>query len=118
MQTSQVEPRILNSFFMRVAFKMKLFPGQADEYKRRHDELWPDLKQLLKSAGIEDYIIFLDETNNDLVGVYKVSDPQKQKELAHHAVMKKWWAYMNDIMDTNPDNSPVVVSLKEVFYME
>ncbi len=103
---------------MRVAFKMKLFPGQAEEYKRRHTEIWPDLKALLKGAGIEDYSIFLDEQTNDLIGVLKVADPLKQKELAHQAVMKKWWAYMKDIMDTNPDNSPVAVPLKEVFYME
>ncbi len=103
---------------MRVAFKMKLFPGQTEEYKRRHSEIWPDLQALLKTAGIEDYSIFLDETTNDLIGVLKVGDPQKQKDLAHHAVMKKWWAYMKDIMDTNPDNSPVAVPLKEVFYMQ
>ena len=103
---------------MRVAFKMKLWPGQVEEYKRRHSELWPDLKELLKGAGIEDYSIFLDEQSLDLIGILKVSDPQKQKDLAHHAVMKKWWAYMKDIMDTNPDNSPVAVPLKEVFYME
>jgi L-rhamnose mutarotase len=103
---------------MRVAFKMKLFPGQAEEYKKRHTEIWPDLKELLKGAGIEDYSIFLDEQTNDLIGVLKVADPLKQKELAHQAVMKKWWAYMKDIMDANPDNSPVAVPLKEVFYME
>ncbi len=103
---------------MRIAFKMKLFPGQTEEYKRRHTEIWPDLKELLKGAGIEDYSIFLDEQTNDLIGVLKVADPLKQKELAHQAVMKKWWAYMKDIMDTNPDNSPVAVPLKEVFYME
>jgi L-rhamnose mutarotase len=103
---------------MRVAFKMKLFPGQSEEYKRRHSELWPDLEILLKGAGIEDYSIFLDEETLDLIGILKVADPQKQKELAHHAVMKKWWAYMKDIMDTNPDNSPIATPLKEVFYMK
>ena len=103
---------------MRVAFKMKLFPGQSEEYKRRHSEIWPDLKELLKGAGIEEYSIFLDEQTNDLIGVLRVADPLKQKELAHHAVMKNWWAYMKDIMDTNPDNSPVAVPLQEVFYME
>lgn len=103
---------------MRIAFKMKLWPGQAEEYKRRHTEIWPDLKELLKGAGIEDYSIFLDEQTNDLIGVLKVADPLKQQELAHQAIMKKWWAYMKDIMDTNPDNSPVAVPLKEVFYME
>jgi L-rhamnose mutarotase len=103
---------------MRIAFKMKLWPGQTEEYKRRHTEIWPDLKALLKGAGIEDYSIFLDEQTNDLIGVLKVADPLKQIELAHQAVMKKWWAYMKDIMDTNPDSSPVAVPLKEVFYME
>lgn len=103
---------------MRVAFKMKLHPGKMGEYKKRHEEIWPDLKDLLKGAGIEDYSIFLDEQTNDLFGVLKVSDPQKQQELSSHPVMKKWWAYMKDIMDSNPDNSPVSTPLKEVFYME
>lgn len=103
---------------MRIAFKMKLHPGKTAEYKKRHDEIWPELKELLKGAGMQDYSIFLDEETNDLFGVFNVADTQKQKELSQHAVMKKWWAYMKDIMDTNPDNSPVSIPLKEVFYME
>ena len=103
---------------MRIAFKMKLHPGKTAEYRKRHDEIWPELKELLKGAGIKDYSIFLDEETNDLVGVFNIADAQKQRELSQHAVMKKWWAYMKDIMDTNPDNSPVSISLKEVFYME
>ncbi|MEO6283992.1 MAG: L-rhamnose mutarotase [Dyadobacter sp.] len=103
---------------MRVAFKMKLHPGKTEEYKKRHDEIWPDLVVLLKGAGIEDYSIFLDEDTNDLFGVLTVSDAQKQQELSSHPVMKKWWAYMKDIMDSNPDNSPVSTSLTEVFYMK
>ena len=97
---------------------MKLHPGKTEEYKKRHDELWPELKSLLKGAGIEDYSIFLDEETQDLFGVLKVADQKKQKELSQHPVMQKWWAYMKDIMDTNPDNSPVSIPLTEVFYME
>jgi len=101
----------------RVAFKMKLFPGQAAEYKKRHDEIWPELKSLLKTTGIEDYSIFLDEETNILFGVLKVGDEAKLDELPGHPVMQKWWSYMKDIMETNQDNSPVSTGLKEVFYL-
>jgi len=102
----------------RLAFKMKLHAGMTAEYKRRHEHLWPELKQLLKQTGIEDYSIFLDEDTNLLFGVLKINDADAMNDLPNHPVMKKWWAYMKDIMDSNPDNSPVSVSLKEVFYLE
>ena len=96
---------------------MKLLKGQEDEYKRRHDVLWPELKFLLKETGVEDYSIFLDKETNILIGFLKVEDAMKLDELPNHPVMKKWWAYMKDIMETNRDNSPVSVSLQEVFYL-
>jgi L-rhamnose mutarotase len=101
----------------RVAFKMKLFLGKEEEYKKRHDVLWPELEILLKETGVEDYSIFLDEETNILFGVLKIDKKMKLDELPAHPVMKKWWAYMKDIMESNPDNSPVAVPLKEVFYL-
>jgi len=101
----------------RVAFKMKLFKGKEAEYKRRHDEVWPELKSLLKTTGIEDYSIFLDEESNVLFGVMKVEDKMRLDKLPGHPVMNKWWAYMKDIMETNDDNSPVSIRLNEVFYL-
>jgi len=101
----------------RVSFKMKLFPGQEAEYKKRHDEIWPELSALLKEAGVSDYSIFLDSTTNDLIGVLKVTDKANLDTLPAKAIMQKWWAYMGDIMESNPDNSPVSVPLKEVFYL-
>jgi tropinone reductase I len=102
---------------MRVTFKMKLFPGKEAEYKKRHDDLWPELKELLIQAGIEDYSIFLDEKTLDLIGTLKIKEAKKLDELPNHPVMKKWWAHMKDIMESNPDNSPVSAPLKEVFYL-
>jgi L-rhamnose mutarotase len=96
---------------------MKLFPGFEEEYKKRHDQLWPELKVLLHKSGVHDYSIFLDEATLTLFGVMQVDDPALLQELPDHPVMKKWWAYMRDIMETNPDNSPVSVPLKEVFYL-
>lgn len=102
----------------RIAFKMKLYAGQTAEYKRRHDQLWPEMKQLLKQTGIEDYSIFLDEETSYLFGVLKISNPDAMNDLPNHPIMKKWWAYMKDIMESNPDNSPLSIPLKEVFYLE
>ncbi len=101
----------------RLAFKMQLHQGQEAEYKKRHDELWPDLQQLLKTAGISDYSIFLDETTNSLFGVLKAESIQALDDLPDNPVMQKWWAYMKDIMESNEDNSPVSVPLTEVFYL-
>lgn len=101
----------------RVAFKMTLYPGFEEEYRRRHDALWPDLQDLLKQTGISEYSIFLDETTNSLFGVLKTEDPQALDDLPAQPVMQKWWAYMKDIMASNADNSPVSIPLKEVFYL-
>jgi len=96
---------------------MQLHPGCTAEYKKRHDELWPSLQSLLKQQGISGYSIFLDEATHNLFGVLHVNDPKKLDELPLHPVMKKWWAYMKDIMETNPDDSPVTTPLQEVFYL-
>ena len=101
----------------RIAFKMQLFKGFEGEYKKHHDALWPELAALLKATGISEYSIFLDETNNSLLGVLKAVDPAALDNLPAHPVMQRWWQYMGDIMETNPDNSPVSVPLKEVFYL-
>ena len=102
---------------MRRAFKMQLHRGFEDEYRKRHDNLWPELKDLLKKHGVSEYSIYLDKDTNTLFGVMQVEDAAQLENMPEHPVMKKWWAYMRDIMDTNPDNSPVSIPLKEVFYL-
>jgi L-rhamnose mutarotase len=103
---------------VRVAFKMHLNPGRKEEYIRRHDEIWPELKSLLKDAGISEYSIFLDEETNTLFAFQKISGTEGSQNLGQTETVKKWWAYMADIMKTNPDHSPITVGLEEVFYME
>lgn len=106
----------MNSY--RNAFKMQLKPGFEVEYKRRHEKIWPELKALLSQSEIQDYSIFLDEETLILFAVQKINPNFDIELLANHPVVKKWWAYMADIMETNPDNSPVVTSLIEVFHMD
>jgi len=102
----------------RFAFKMKLNPGMADEYRRRHDEIWPELADLLRASGISNYSIHLDSETHTLFGYLERSDGHSMERLPQHPVMRKWWAYMGDIMATNADGSPVAIPLEEMFYLE
>lgn len=102
----------------RLAFKMYLNEGQKAVYQKRHSEIWPELRQLLKDAGVSEYSIFLDEETNILFAFQKVSGDAGSQDLGQTEIVQKWWAFMADVMKTNPDNSPVSIPLEEVFYME
>ncbi|MCE4565060.1 L-rhamnose mutarotase [Maribellus sp. CM-23] len=102
----------------RLAFKMYLNEGQKEEYQKRHNEIWPELKKLLKEAGVSEYSIFLDEETNILFAFQKVSGGGGSQNLGQTEIVQRWWKNMSDIMQTNEDNSPVSVELPEVFYME
>ncbi|MBN2657143.1 MAG: L-rhamnose mutarotase [Spirochaetales bacterium] len=102
----------------RVAFRMKLKPGFEEEYRKRHDAIWPELIDLLKRQGVGDYSIFWDEETNILFGVQKVSGEGGSQDLGSNPIVQKWWDYMADIMEVNADNSPVTIPLKEVFHLE
>lgn len=102
----------------KFAFKMKLNSGQLAEYKRRHDEIWPELVEALKEAGVRDYSIHFDEKTNILFATMWRSKTHDLEALSKTELMQRWWAYMEDIMETNPDNEPVAIPLEIVFHME
>jgi L-rhamnose mutarotase len=102
----------------KTAFKMKLKPGFKEEYMRRHNAIWPELKALLKETGVNDYTIFLDEETNFLFAVQKQEGAASSQDLGDNPVVQKWWKYMADIMETNADFSPVSIPLLKVFHME
>lgn len=102
----------------REAFIMFLKPGYEKEYEKRHNALWPELKVLLKDAGISDYSIFWDKNTNVLYAVQKVDGNTNSQDLGNNPIVKRWWDYMADIMEVNADNSPKSIPLKEVFYLE
>lgn len=101
----------------KYAFRMKLNPGARDEYKRRHDAIWPELAALLKDAGVSDYSIHLDAETNILFGVLWRTDGHGMDDLPTHPEMQRWWAHMADLMETRPGNEPVSVPLETVFHM-
>jgi L-rhamnose mutarotase len=103
---------------MIFSFKMKLKPGNREEYKRRHQNIWPELEKLLSNSGIREYSIWLDQETDTLFAIQQLPDDFDNKELASNHLMKKWWKYMEDIMETNEDSSPVVVPLEEMYYLK
>jgi L-rhamnose mutarotase len=102
----------------RVAFKMKLFPGREAEYKQRHDDIWPELAELLVAFGIRDYSIWHDPETDILFGTHLKTDKNRLDELFEQPVMKKWFVMQTDIMDTNPDKTPVQIPLVNMFQLD
>ena len=103
---------------VRKAFKMKLYDNIAEEYKKRHDNLWQEMIKMIHEYGGKNYSIFLDEETNTLFGYIELEDAKLWDKSAETAICQKWWKYMKDIMETNEDNSPVSVDLKEVFHLD
>ena len=101
----------------QIAFRMNLFPGQAAEYRKRHDEIFPELAKALKDAGVSDYSIWLDAEANHLFAVLTRSDDHTMDALPDTEIVKSWWAFMADIMATDADNVPVHIPLKRVFLL-
>lgn len=103
----------------RFAFKMYLKPGFEAEYERRHAQLWPELKQKISESGVRNYSIFWDKDTNILFGYQEVDGNANSQDVeAADEITLRWWDFMADIMEVNPDNSPVTESLKEVFHLD
>ena len=100
------------------AFRMFLNPGCVDEYRRRHDAIWPELLSLLKDSGIEDYSIYLDAQHHVLFGVLRRRPGHTMASLPQHPVMQRWWQHMKDLMRCHPDGSPVAEDLPCLFHMD
>ncbi len=103
---------------MRQAFVMQLKKGFEEEYRKRHDAIWPELKALLSESGVYDYSIFLDRESGRLFAFQKVRGASGSQDLGTNPIVQKWWAYMADIMETHPDKSPISLPLEEVFHLE
>jgi L-rhamnose mutarotase len=97
---------------------MKLKPGCEAEYQKRHDEIWPELKAELRQAGVSDYSIYLDRETLLLFAFQRLADDHTSDTLPDSPVVKRWWASMAPLMETNPDHSPVTRSLAEVFHLD
>ena len=87
----------------RMAWKGRIKPGCKQEYIRRHDEIWPEMKALLKQAGICNYTIFAN--GEELFGYYECEKgiAFAEKTQAESAIVDRWNAYMHDILELEMD---------------
>jgi L-rhamnose mutarotase len=97
---------------------MFLKKGYEEEYKKRHNDIWPELTSLIEDSGICDYSIFWDKDTNILFATQKLKTKVNSQDLSENSIVQKWWAYMADIMETNADNSPVTVPLEIIFHLD
>ncbi|KAB8128073.1 L-rhamnose mutarotase [Gracilibacillus oryzae] len=103
---------------IRKAFLMKVYPDKHEEYEQKHNEIWPEMVGELKRHGASNYSIFLDKKTSTLFGYVEIEDEETWNRMSMTEVNQKWWAYMQPLMETNPDRSPVSIPLQEVFHMD
>ena len=103
---------------MRIAFKMFVDPGFAEEYEKRHNPIWEELESTLKQHGVQSYSIFLDEDTNTLFAYAEIKSMEEWARIGDTPVCQKWWKYMAPFMHTHEDNSPKSIPLREVFHIE
>jgi len=102
---------------IRKAFRMSVYPGQYEEYERRHNPIWDELRDVLKRHGVHNYSIFLDENDGSLFAYVEIEDEARWNAIAQTPECRRWWRYMREIMPTNEDDSPQSVDLREVFHL-
>ncbi|KRG07955.1 L-rhamnose mutarotase [Lederbergia galactosidilytica] len=102
----------------RKGFIMKVYPDKHEEYEKRHNEIWPEMVEELRRHGARNYSIFLDKDTDQLFGYIEIADEEKWSRMAETAINQKWWEFMEPVMETNSDNSPVTIDLTEVFHMD
>jgi L-rhamnose mutarotase len=100
-----------------IAFRLTLVPGQIATYRKRHDEIWPELEEALRAAGVIEYRIFNQPGDTALFAVMRRRKNHDLDALAKSAVMRRWWDMMRDVTVTGLDGAPVQQALETVYVM-
>jgi L-rhamnose mutarotase len=103
---------------MRIAYRMKVHPGQHAEYERRHNPIWPELEAMLKDHGVQSYSIYLDDATGDLFAFVEIESLERWQAIPGTAICRKWWAHNEPLMEYNADCTPATWELREVFHIE
>lgn len=103
---------------IRKAFKMTVHPDRHEEYARRHNPIWPELRDALRAHGVSTYSIFLDSETSELFAYVEYESEEQWNAIAKTEACQRWWKHMREIMPSNSDNSPVSSELREVFHLE
>ncbi len=98
-------------------FCMRIYPDKQEEYQDRHKHLWPEMRLALREHGVVNYTIYLEPSSSILFAYLEITDEVLWQKMAKTPINQKWWKYMEDIMETNVDASPINWELKSVFQL-
>jgi L-rhamnose mutarotase len=101
-----------------IAFRMTLVAGASEEYRRRHDAIWPELRSALQAAGVIDYHIFHEPGSTSLFAIMRRRADHKLEELSRSKLMHEWWTMMSDVVVSDERGVPLQTSLQEVFRLD
>jgi L-rhamnose mutarotase len=102
---------------IRKAFVMSVNAGAEEEYIKRHNPIWPDLEQVLKTHGVSNYSIFFEAETHRLFAYAEIEDEDQWAAIASTQVCQKWWQHMAEVMPSHTDFSPLATPLREVFHL-
>jgi L-rhamnose mutarotase len=103
---------------LRKSFRMSVHPASVAEYERRHNPIWPELRDTLRAHGVRHYAIYLDPVTFDLFAYAEIESEAQWQAIASTDVCRRWWQSMQALMPSNPDSSPVSRELREVFCLD
>ena len=105
---------------LRKAFLTEVRPGKQEEYERRHNPIWPELRDILKAHGVHNYSIFLHEETNQLFGYVEIESEEEWNKIADYEVCQKWWKEMTQLLVSESEDSPKAKEkmLREVFHLD
>jgi L-rhamnose mutarotase len=102
----------------RKCFVMQLNGGAEEEYRRRHNPIWKELEDVLRSHGVHNYSIALHPGTNQLFAYAEIEDEGRWQAIAETPACRRWWDHMANLMEVNADHSPRVIELRELFHLE
>ena len=99
----------------RLAWVMRLKPGNEAIYKQKHDEIWPEMLALMKRDGVRNFSIY---RHGLTLFAYQERDTPADPNGTIDPIVWKWWEMMAPYMETNPDFSPVQEPVEEMFHAD
>lgn len=102
----------------RLCFTFDIYEGKEAEYKKRHDEIWPELVAAIKEAGFRNYSLF--RRGTQIVGYceFEVNMEKSFAKLGEHEANARWAKWFEDIIVNLTDNSGNLMVMQEVWHLD
>lgn len=102
----------------RFLWKGRVMPGKLEEYIRKHEEIWPEMIEMMKAAGLSNYSIW--NNGSEVIGYYEYDGSEKKQRVYAQFgdLLSRWNAYMQGVMEMDKDENGYMLAYRQVFLME